>query len=668
MDIKSRNIKYSMGAKAAAVALIWLCFLSAVGSGIFLLYSKETAASKSYFTTYKATSEFERLVHNVVELNVKLISEESIKASSQQESVEADKLDRLRRIQDRLSNTVNFIYYIKNSKTGETITNITAAEPMALINKQSLYVYYSQWKTDSSYSILRDEINQMLLGTPYEVSAAVFEPLKAGDVFYDDFMAYSKAKAMLSYAYVLLVTSIILLILAAIYLTYVAGRKEKDGEVVLSYVDRIYADVHTMLVLIAAYLSIAIGLRGFHPGDSISWIILSIVLSIDVFIGISYVLSMIRQIKSGILVKNTLLITAFKGTKAFAKLCFGGKLFRASVLLILLGYGLINGILFDYGVDINQGDQSPIISGLILVFNAAAVYFTAKSLLSLSQIMRAVKEISSGNLDYTLNNSEISVTFLGLAEDLKNIQGGLKKAVAEAVKGERMKTELITNVSHDLKTPLTSIVNYVDLLKNEDLENQKADEYVSILEEKSARLKQLIEDLVEASKASSGNLNVNAEKVDLHELVMQASGEYEEKVKKAELDIRINAEEKNIYVYADGKQMWRIIENLLSNAIKYSMPHSRVYINLSKNDKYGSLMIKNISAYPLDIPPEQLTERFVRGDVSRTTEGSGLGLSIAQSLAHLQGGSFKIGIDGDLFKVNLEIPLWEEAEILSNKL
>jgi signal transduction histidine kinase len=325
-----------------------------------------------------------------------------------------------------------------------------------------------------------------------------------------------------------------------------------------------------------------------------------------------------------------------------------------------MGYGLINGILFDIGVDIIHGTQEPIFTVLILVFNAAAVYFTAKSLLSLSHIMTAVKEISSGNLDYALNNSEISVTFLSFAEDIKNIQGGMKKAVDEAVKGERMKTELITNVSLDLKTPLTSIVNYVDLLKKEDLNNQKADEYVSVLEEKSARLKQLIEDLVEASKASSGNLPVNAEKVDLHELVMQACGEYEEKIKRAELDIRINAEEKNTYVYADGKQMWRIVENLLSNSIKYSMPNSRIYINLSKGSEYGSLTIKNISALPLDIPPEQLTERFVRGDVSRTTEGSGLGLSIAQSLTKLQGGNFLIRIDGDLFKVNVEIPLWKE--------
>ncbi len=268
--------------------------------------------------------------------------------------------------------------------------------------------------------------------------------------------------------------------------------------------------------------------------------------------------------------------------------------------------------------------------------------------------------IKAGDLDYSLSSSEISVAFSSLAEDIKNIQGGLKKAVAEAIKGERMKTDLITNVSHDLKTPLTSIVNYVGLLKDEDLNNQRADEYVEILEEKSARLKQLVEDLVEASKASSGNLHVNAEKVDLHELVMQACGEYEGKIKEAELDIRINAEEKNTYIYADGKQMWHIIENLLSNAVKYSMPQSRVYINLARANEYGSMTIKNISAFPLDIPPEQLTERFVQGDVSRTTEGSGLGLSIAQSLTNLQGGRFKIEIDGDLFKVSVEIPLFTD--------
>ena len=659
MDIKLKNIKYSMRTKAVAVILIWLCFLSAVVSGMLLLHYG-VSTSESYFDTYSFRYEFENLVYNTVEARVKLDSTENIKASAGTEDAAGVKARQLDRIKRNLSGMVNYMYYIKGSPEEEVFTNINASNPVALIEKQPANVYFNQSISRSSIPIYEGVINKMLSGTDYEVYAAVQEPLKQGDLFYDDFMRFSKIKAVSSYGFMILILSLILLIIAAVYLAIVAGRKERNGQIVFTWVDRIYTDVHTLLVLIAAFLSMGVAVQSSEPSDIVSWIIPLIVLSVDAFIGISYVLSMIRQIKGRRIFKNTLIAVLYMNFKVFAKLCFEGKLFRASILLLLLAYGLINGILFAAGTHIQRDYQIPIVFSLFLAINAAAVYFSANSLLSLSQIMKAAKEISSGNLDYTLNNSEISVTFSSLAADIKNIQGGLKKAVAEAVKGERMKTELITNVSHDLKTPLTSIVNYVDLLKKEDLNNQKADEYVSVLEEKSARLKQLIEDLVEASKASSGNLSVNAEKVDLHELVMQACGEYEEKIKKADLDIRINAEEKNTYIYADGKQMWRIIENLLSNIIKYSMRKSRVYINLAKGNEYGSLTIKNISAFPLDIPPEQLTERFVRGDVSRTTEGSGLGLSIAQSLTNLQGGRFKIDIDGDLFKVNVEIPLWKE--------
>lgn len=653
MDIKLKSIKYATGTKVIAVILVWLCFVGAVGSGVFLLNKGETVNSTSYYDTYRFKNEFGRLVNNLVEANIKLKSIDNIKASGKFVGDIAEDIERFYYIKGKLSGMVNFIYYIKNSSTGEVITNITTSDPEELNQKQPANVYFNQWGSKYDLPMYRDEIAEMLYGTNYEVYAAVMEPLKQGDFFYDDFMDYTKNKQIASYAYPILISSLILLIIASVYLAYVAGRKEKGGDIVFLSVDRIYTDVHTVLVSVAAFLSLIIVGRGFNPSSTVFWIIFSIVLSLDAFIGISYVLSMIRQAKAGRIFKNTLIHT-------FAKLCFGGKLFRPSILLLLLGYGIINGILFAIGTNIHDDFQEFIGMGLFLAFNAVVVYFSAKALRSLSQIMKAANEISSGNLDYTLDNSEISVAFSGMAEDIRNIQGGLKNAVDEAVKGERMKTDLITNVSHDLKTPLTSIVSYVDLLKNEDLNNERAEGYVSILEDKSARLKQLVEDLVEASKASSGNLQVNAEKVDLHELVMQACGEYEEKIKEAELDIRINAEEKNTYVYADGKQMWRIIENLLSNAVKYSMSQSRVYINLATSNGYGSFTIKNISSFPLDIPPEQLTERFVRGDASRTTEGSGLGLSIAQSLTNLQGGSFKIDIDGDLFKVNVEIPLWME--------
>ncbi len=220
---------------------------------------------------------------------------------------------------------------------------------------------------------------------------------------------------------------------------------------------------------------------------------------------------------------------------------------------------------------------------------------------------------------------------------------------------------LITIVSIYLKTPLTSIITYVDLLKQLHLENETASGYIEILHEKSYRLKQLIEDLIEASKASSGNLTVEKEKIQLKQLVMQAVGELEEKIEKAGLQLKISCE-KEVSIYADGRHMWRIVENLLSNAIKYSMPHSRIYIDILQTSRTGVLVVKNISELPLEIKPDHLIERFVRGDQSRTTEGSGLGLSIAKSLSELQNGQLKISIDGDLFKAVVNMPLWVEME------
>lgn len=655
MDTKLKNIKYSMSAKITAAMVVCLCFIGACGSAMFLLDNEEIITTESYFETYRCKEEFYHRVHNVVELKVKLKSEENIKASGETEKSISNNLERLQRIKTRLSDTVNFEYIIKNTGTGESITNTTGEDAASLIKNRSCTAYINQWESTSNFSWYNEEIKQMLSGTPYEVYAAVTEPLKPGDVFYDGFVKYNKVKTIQLYIVILFITCTILTIAAFIYLVCVAGRREKGGEIVLSFVDRAYTDAHTLLVFIAAVMSVGIVNEILHDDNIVALVLAAIVLCIDVTIGLNYILSMIRQIKNRQIIKNSFMFKIYSSLKAFIKLCFNERVFKVWILVLLLIYGMANGVFIFIATKTG-------LPGLLLViaFNTAALYFAAKALLSLTQIMNAVKEISTGNLDYPLDNSKMSVAFAGFVEDIQSIQVGLKKAVAEAVKGERMKTDLITNVSHDLKTPLTSIVNYVDLLKKEDLNNEKAGEYVNILEEKSARLKQLIEDLVEASKASSGNIAVKAEKVDLHELVLQACGEYEEKIKGAELDIRINAREKKILVCADGKHMWRIVENLLSNVLKYSMGHSRVYINIEKSGLYGVLTIKNMSAFPLNISPKQLTERFVRGDASRTTEGSGLGLSIAQSLTNIQGGRFNIDIDGDLFKVIVEIPLWLE--------
>ncbi|MGI6648943.1 MAG: sensor histidine kinase [Bacillota bacterium] len=671
MATKLKNIKYSTGVKVTAVVLAWLCFVVSFGSALFLLQNSEIIRSNNYFDTNSFRMEYARLIHNTVELNVELKSEENIKASAEEKMIILDNLNRLQRIQDRLSATVNFAYYLKNTQTGEEITNVTegtATEAAALIQKQATFAYYDQGKANTDYPQYANAIRRMLAGTPFEVYTAVIEPLTPGDGFYDEYIGYTKIKLMIDkvLAYKnLLIAAAFLMVLAIIYLVGVAGRREQGGEIVLSFVDKIYSDVHSVGVFFVILFSLAnfplnFYASSFYYYNLIESLVLSIiVLSLNALIGLNYVLSMTRQIKSGQIIKNTLIYRLFNIIRDLTKICFNGKTFKVWTLLLLLAYGLANGILF-FSCGLVGEDEFFILVTILLIIplNVAVVYFAAKALLSLTQIMGAAKEISMGNLDYPLDNTKISVAFSGFAEDIQSIQAGLKKAVAEAIKGERMKTDLITNVSHDLKTPLTSIINYVDLLKMEELNSEPAAEYVGILEEKSERLKQLIDDLIEASKASSGNLAVTAEKVDLQELVFQACGEYEEKIKQAQLDIRVQPTEKDILVWADGKQMWRIIENLLSNVVKYSMPNTRVYIDIVKIDQYGLLTIKNISAVPLEVSPDQLTERFVRGDVSRTTEGSGLGLAIAQSLTKLQGGQFKVEIDGDLFKVMIEIPLY----------
>ncbi|ATW23414.1 sensor histidine kinase [Candidatus Formimonas warabiya] len=661
MDTKLKDIKYALGIKIIAVIILWLSIMGSLGSGIFLLYNGEKIRSKSYFETNDFKYEFARLADNVLELKLRLKDENHIRASAQSEDEIREGLNRLSYLKTELAQTVNFAYYLKNTQTGETFTNVTSGDPAAVIKKQPSFVYLGKQNTYSTYP-LDPDLKQMLTDTPYEYYAAVIEPLKEGDAFYEDLTSYSRMKDFLPYALPLLIGSLILLVFTFSYLVGVAGRREKGGEIALTFVDKIYSDVLTLLVLFAAACSLDM-MNGLNFGDFYgSLILVTVLFGIDLLIGLTYFLSLVRQYKKGIIFKNTLIYHLFVYLVRFSTLCFQGKIFKAWTLGLLLAYGAINGILFLIAGFLNNDTVGVLFTGFIIIaFNLAAIYFTAQALRSLTQIMEAAKETSTGNLDYPLDQSKVSVAFSSFAEDIQSIQGGLKNAVAEAIKGERMKTDLITNVSHDLKTPLTSIMNYVDLLKKEELNNEKAAEYLTILEEKSQRLKQLIEDLTEASKASSGNLAITVEKVDLQELVLQACGEYEEKINQAELEIRMSAGEKKTFVRADGKCMWRIVENLLSNVVKYSMPHSRVYLHIDQNPSYGLLTVKNISSYPLDIPPEQLTERFVRGDASRSTEGSGLGLSIAQSLATIQGGKFNIDIDGDLFKVTVEIPLWIES-------
>ena len=273
-------------------------------------------------------------------------------------------------------------------------------------------------------------------------------------------------------------------------------------------------------------------------------------------------------------------------------------------------------------------------------------------------IKEGVERIKEGDVHHKIDipgDGELAK----LASDINGIADGLNKAVANELKSERLKTELITNVSHDIRTPLTSIITYVDLLKQEE-DQEKIREYLEIIDQKAQRLKTLTDDLFEASKASSGNIPVNFEKIDIISLITQGLGELNDKIQEAKLDFRINAPEEKVYVYADGKLLWRVIENLLANVFKYALMGSRVYIDIEVFETFIRLTIKNISAYELNISPDYLMERFTRGDEARTSQGSGLGLSIAKSLVELQKGSFKIEIDGDLFKAIVSIPKYKD--------
>ena len=284
---------------------------------------------------------------------------------------------------------------------------------------------------------------------------------------------------------------------------------------------------------------------------------------------------------------------------------------------------------------------------------AAAVLY---AVLCLRRLRNGAKAIAEGEENVVIDTKHMIGDYRAQADDLMHIRDGLSRAVDERMKSERLRTELITNVSHDIKTPLTSIINYVDLLSREDLPEGNATEYVEVLQRQSARLKKLTDDLVEASKASTGNLPVALERLDLGVLTDQIQGEYGERLAEKKLELIVTKPNNPVYVQADPRHLWRVLDNLMTNVLKYAMPGTRVYLNLEYENDRPVLYLRNISAEPLNVRPEELTERFVRGDSSRSTEGSGLGLAIASSLCKLQSIELNLAIDGDLFKATLLFP------------
>lgn len=290
---------------------------------------------------------------------------------------------------------------------------------------------------------------------------------------------------------------------------------------------------------------------------------------------------------------------------------------------------------------------------LMLLAELAAFVILVRDVIGKQRIQKGIKEIAGGNVDYKIDSEGLPMEQKAIAENINTIGRGLDAALEESIKSERLKTDLITNVSHDIKTPLTSIINYVDLLKQENFEDPKIRRYLEILDAKSQRLKTLTEDVVEASKISSGNITLEYMNINLVEMIQQTSGEFEEKFKNNRLTEILSLPEEEVIIRVDGRRMWRILENIYNNAAKYAMERTRVYADLKVQDGQAVFSLKNISRQPLNISADELTERFIRGDISRSTEGSGLGLSIAKTLTERQGGTFELYLDGDLFRVTI---------------
>ena len=369
--------------------------------------------------------------------------------------------------------------------------------------------------------------------------------------------------------------------------------------------------------------------------------------------------SLVRRIKARTLWSNSLLCRLWKRIKKFAWHVYdnGGM-----VLRIWLPYGiflLFNGLMVlwmmatDNVFPLLVAVVMDVIIGILLYRDAA----------ERQEIVQGIETIAAGELNHQVDEENLHGDNLILARSVNSIGKGIQEAVEISMKDERMKADLITNVSHDIKTPLTSIVNYVDLIKREDVDNEKIRSYIKVLDEKSQRLKQLTDDLVEASKISSGNINLHFERINLTELMNQTIGEFSEKFEQKNLTTVMNVNAGYVVIEADSRRIWRVMENLFNNVFKYALEGTRVYIAIEQHDDENErikLSIKNISATALNCNPQELTERFIRGDVSRTTEGSGLGLSIAKNLTEAQGGTFEIILDGDLFKVIMTFPLAKE--------
>ena len=517
--------------------------------------------------------------------------------------------------------------------------------------------FYEIWSEDGKRiagtyegqsAYMREETDIVRDGEYLKIVGYLF-PWSSDDIFSQRELWVSFCYSMRYWVFAILGALAILLVFLLIFLYSGAGYEDGAKEPRLHWQDQIPFDLLTVFLIFLFYFEL-LSMQELQFSPPLMLCLLVFLLAFDCFLVLSYTMSFAARVKIGGFWRGTLVgmifIILWKGLKKL------GSILAALPLIWKTALALFAATIIELLALLIVPAR-----GTLLLWWFLSKFFTVPLILymakSLKKLQKGGERIAAGDLSYRIEIADLRGDFKAFAHTLHSIGDGINQAVEERMKSERFKTELITNVSHDIKTPLTSLINYTDLLSKEDLQNAKAAEYVAVLMRQSARLKKLIEDLMEASKAASGALSVRKEQCDTNVLLAQLEGEYQERMEQKGLSLMVRKPEQAPELWADSRHLWRIMDNLMSNICKYAQEGTRVYLDLLEENEQVAFVFRNISKAPLPESGEELTERFVRGDRSRNTEGSGLGLSIAKSLCELQGGKLNIEIDGDLFKATV---------------
>jgi len=497
-------------------------------------------------------------------------------------------------------------------------------------------------------------VNDSLSADDYIVSATIQTPFEVNDKYQIIAVLVSIAYSLKFAIYFLVLLFIIVDVFSFVALVNNIGRSDEDDELHVGLFHKVPFD---LLVILFAIL-IPISIEGLNMSYSIPaalfYVVVVFTILVALFLGL--ISTFVIRVKTHTLIENTITYKVIILIKDVTVFIWKSVVSLFNAIPIVWKTILAVGIIITLNVIFHYSWEYEIAKSVLLV--PLAIYIA----MNMKKLSFAAEKMANGDLSSQVETKGLIGDFKQHGQNLNQVNEGMVIAVEEKLKSERMKTELITNVSHDIKTPLTSIINYATFIGNEKTDNERIKEYAEVLVRQSNKLKRLIEDLVEASKASTGNLEVFLAPCDANVFLMQAAGEYQEKLEQNHLTLVTKQTEDELRIMADGRRMWRIFDNLMNNICKYAQENTRVYLSIEELDHQAVITFKNTSRDQLDMSEEELMERFTRGDHSRNTEGNGLGLNIARSLAELQSGSLTLEIDGDLFKAILKFPIIEEEQ------